>query len=92
MSIHSNSGGGGRHLQPENFAKEIYIRCNICPPHLQDQLVKDIAKKRIDEDKVSYRRKTGALHKLVGEQSASVHNRKQNLQQKMHMPGYIFTG
>ena len=26
MSIHSDSGGGGgrRHLQPENFAKEIY--------------------------------------------------------------------
>ena len=51
MSIHSNSGGGGRHLQPENFAKEIYIRFNICPAHLQGAIVEAVAKRRIEEDK-----------------------------------------
>ena len=92
MSIHSNSGGGGRHLQPENFAKEIYIRFNLCPAHLQGPLVQAIVSRRIEEDKVYYRRKLNKtrMDMLVSEQSATIANRQQVLEQKVHMPLHIF--
>ena len=99
MSIHSNSGGGGggggrRHLQPENFAKEIYIRFNICPAHLQGAIVEAVAKRRIEEDKVYYRRKLNKtrMDKLVSEKSATIANRQKRLEEKVHMPLDIFKG
>ena len=55
--MNRHCGGGGRHLQPGNFAKEIFIRVHMPPMDKLDDLTKYVLEIRIVVDGVRYRRK-----------------------------------
>ena len=61
---------------------------NLCPTHLQESLVQAIASRRIERDNVSYGRKLNKIRmdKLISEKSATIVNRQQILESKVHMP------
>ena len=55
MTHHLGSGSRNT-LLPINLNCEIYIRFKLGPLHLMESLIKSLVNRRIEEDKVSYKR------------------------------------
>ena len=89
MTHHLGSGSRNK-LLPKNLNCEIYVRFNLGPLHLIDNLVKSVTKRRVDEDKVCYKRRLDGTRndmlKGEGSCSSSVFTFRQEEVKKPHLP------
>ena len=84
-SMMVSHGANGRSLQPLNFSLELYLRFNLGPLHLLNNLIQDI----IQERQKDYLRKcdaSGRLDKLVATESATIFNHRKKESSKARLP------
>ena len=89
MTHHLGSGSRNT-LLPINLNCEIFVRFNLGPLHLVENLVKSVVKRRVDEDQVSYKRKLDGkrpdMLKGRGSCSSSIHTFREEEKKKAHLP------
>ena len=90
-SLMGQHWGKNRHLEPENFSKEIVLRVNLGPLHiLAEGLVNEVFE--FDKDK-SYLRKESRLSNLVSKdlnKSAAVLTFEKKCEEKSHFPTHFW--
>ena len=85
MNIH---GGRGRHLQPTNFNKEIFLNLNLPPLHiLMQSFIPDIAKELVAQHKKEFyvRHVTPGSLKFDA-LSAAIDNFRIKKEENVHLP------
>lgn len=89
-SLMGQHGGKKRHLEPENFSKEMVFRVNLGPLHiLAEGLVNEVFE--FDKGK-SYLRKESRFSHLVSKdlnKSAAVSRFKKECEEKSHFPTHF---
>ena len=89
MTHHLGSGSRNT-LLPVNLNCEIFIRFNLGPLHLVDNLVKTVVMRRVDDDQASYKRRLDGKRpdklKGLGICSSSIHTFREEEKKKAHLP------
>ena len=89
MTHHLGSGSRNT-LLPVNLNCEIFIRFNLGPLHLVDNLVKTVVMRRVDDDQASYKRRLDGkrpdMLKGLGICSSSIHTFREEEKKKAHLP------
>ena len=85
-SIMNQHAGKNRHLQPQYFSMEIYLRFNLGPMHLMKDLIKEVLS---DKNSKSYIRKGEDASQFTTKdinKNSTIANYEENCEKKSRFP------